>query len=70
MNKKWIRQAIPEEHRGKLEKWAKEHHFMYVDGTINLREALTYAKKHGETKRIKEINLAKTLKSFHKKKGE
>ena len=40
MNKHWIRQAIPEEHRGKLEKWAKGHHFMDVNGDINLRKAM------------------------------
>ena len=68
MNKQhWIRQAIPEEHRGKLEKWAKEHHFMDVNGDINLRKAMSYAKEHDETKREKEINLAKTLKGFKKK---
>ncbi len=67
MNKQWIRKAIPESHRGKLEKWAKEHHFMDVNGDINLRKAMAYAKEHHLTKREKEINLAKTLRSFHKK---
>ena len=51
MNKQWIRKAIPESHRGKLEKWAKEHHFMDVNGDINLRKAMGYAKKHDEKKR-------------------
>ena len=68
MNKQhWIRQAIPESHRGKLEKWAKEHHFMDVNGDINLRKAMSYAKKHDEIKREKEINLARTLKGFKKR---
>ena len=44
VNKQWIRKAIPESHRGKLEKWAKEHHFMDVNGDINLRKAMSYAK--------------------------
>ena len=70
MNKQWIRKAIPESHRGRLEKWAKEHHFMDVNGDINLRKAMSYAKKHDEKKRVKEINLARTLKGFRKGKGE
>ena len=67
MNKQWIRKAIPESHRGKLEKWAKEHHFMDVNGDINLRKAMSYAKEHGDTTREREVNLARTLKGFKKK---
>ena len=67
MNKQhWIRQAIPEEHRGKLEKWAKGHHFMDVNGDINLRKAMRYAMKHDEKTREKEIQLAKNLKKMEK----
>ena len=69
-NKQWIRKAIPESHRGRLEKWAKEHHFMDVNGDINLREAMKYAKEHHLTKRERQINLARTLKRLRKKKGE
>ena len=64
MNKQWIRKAIPENHRGKLEKWAKEHNFMDVNGDINLRKAMGYAKRHDDKKQEKEINLARTLKKF------
>ena len=67
VNKQWIRKAIPEKHRGKLEKWAKAHNLMDVNGDINLRKAMSYAKKHDEKTREKEINLAKTLKKFHKR---
>ena len=70
VNKQWIRKAIPESHRGKLEKWAKEHHLMDVNGDINLRKAMSYAKKHDEKKRVKEITLARTLKRMRKRKGE
>ena len=67
MNKQhWIRQAIPESHRGKLEKWAKEHHFMDVNGDINLIKAMSYAKEHGDTTREREVNLAKNLKKMKK----
>lgn len=67
MNKQhWIRKAIPEEHRGKLEKWAKEHHFMDVNGDINLRKAMSYAKEHKDVTREREVNLAKNLKKMKK----
>ena len=65
MNKQhWIRKAIPEESRGKLEKWAKSHNLMEVNGDINLRKSLKFAKKEDDKKQEKEINLAKTLKKF------
>ena len=67
MNKQWIRKAIPESHRGKLEKWAKEHNFMDVNGDINLRKAMGYAKRHDEKTREKEITLARTLKRMRRK---
>ena len=67
MNKQWIRKAIPENHRGKLEKWAKEHNFMDVDGDINLRKAMGFAKRHDEKTREKEITLARTLKKMRRK---
>ena len=67
VNKQWIRKAIPESHRGKLERWAKKHHMMNVDGDINLRKAMSYAIRHDEKTREKEINLAKNLKRFRKK---
>ena len=47
-NKQWIRKAIPENHRGKLEKWAKGHNFMDINGDINLRKAMGFAKRHDE----------------------
>ena len=67
MNKQWIRKAIPENHRGKLEKWAKEHNFMEVNGDINLRKAMGFAKRHDEKTREKEITLARTLKKMRRK---
>lgn len=67
-NKQWIRKAIPESHRGKLERWAKDHHLMDVNGDINLRKAMSYAIKHNKKKQEKEINLARTLKKFNKEK--
>ena len=67
MNKQWIRKAIPENHRGKLEKWAQEHNFMNVNGDINLRKAMGFAKRHDEKTREKEITLARTLKKMRRK---
>ena len=64
MNEQWIRKAIPESHRGKLEKWAKKNHLMDINGDINLRKAINYARKHDENTREKEINLAKNLKEM------
>ena len=43
---------------------------MDVNGDINLRKAMSYAKKHDEKKRVKEITLARTLKRMRKRKGE
>ena len=65
-----ISYLVKESASGRLEKWAKEHHFMDVNGDINLRKAMSYAKKHDEKKRVKEITLARTLKRMRKKKGE
>lgn len=64
VNKQWIRKAIPEESRGKLEKFAKAHNLMEANGDINLRKAMGYAKRHDDKKQEKEINLARTLKKF------
>lgn len=64
VNKQWIRKAIPEESRGKLERWAKSHKLMEVNGDINLRKAMKFAKKRDDKKQEKEINLARTLKKF------
>ncbi|MGC8585712.1 MAG: hypothetical protein ACP5L4_06350 [Thermoplasmata archaeon] len=62
-NRRWIQRAI--RYPGSLKKWAREHGFITKRGTINLREAEAYARKHGLTHRIRQINLVKNLKSFH-----
>jgi len=49
--------------------WAKQHHF-YQDGRIQLNKALRYAKRHHLTKRIRQINLAKTLSKLRRKSKE
>lgn len=55
MAKNWIAGAI--KHPGSLNRWEKKHH-------TNLQGAL-----HAKDRRIRQkANLAKTLKSFHKKK--
>jgi hypothetical protein len=64
MTKKWIQKAKP--HKGKLRKWSKKHKFI-KNGKINLTKAMKYAKAHDLTKRIKEINMAKTLSELRKR---
>ncbi len=64
-SRKWIQRAI--KHKGSLKEWAKEHRFLNRDGTIDLREAYAYAKRHGLTKRMRQINLARNLKKLRKK---
>jgi hypothetical protein len=63
MTKRWIQRAI--KHKGSLRKWAEEHGFITRNGTINLKEAEKYAKAHGLTHRLRQINLAKNLRKFH-----
>ena len=64
MSKYWIQKDI--KHKGSLTKWAKEHRFINKKGTIELSKAYSYAKKHKLTHRIRQINLAKTLKKLRK----
>ena len=65
MSKYWIQKNI--KHKGSLTKWAKEHRFMNDNDTIKLNKAYSYAKNHKLTHRLRQINLAKTLKKFRKK---
>ena len=64
MNKYWIQRTV--KHKGSLRKWAEEYGFI-KNGKIDLNKAYEYAKKHKLTHRIKQINLAKTLKKLRKK---
>jgi len=65
MRGKWIQRAV--KNRGSLTEWAKQHHF-YKNGRIQLNKALRYAKHHHLTKRVKQINLAKTLSKLRRNK--
>ena len=65
MSKNWIQKVT--NHKGNLTKWAKEHRFMNNNDTINLTKAYSYAKNHKLTRRLRQINLAKTLKKLRKK---
>ena len=64
MSKYWIQKDI--KHKGSLKKWAKEHRFLNKNNTIDLNKAYAYAKRHELTHRIRQINLAKTLKRLRK----
>ncbi len=61
-DKKWIQKAI--KHKGSLTKWAKAHGFITKRGTIDIKKAEAYARKHNLKHRIRQINLVKNLKKF------
>lgn len=63
---KFIQKAV--KHPGSLRRWAEQHHFINSKGTIDLSKAEKYAKKEGLKHRLKEINLAKTLRRVRKRK--
>jgi len=62
--KKWIQKAI--KRKGSLTQWAKQHGF-YKNGRIQINRALRYAKRKHLTKRIRQLNLAKTLNKLRRK---
>ncbi len=64
-NKKWIQRAV--KHKGSLRKWAQEHHFILENGNIDLNKAKQYAENKGLKHRIRQIDLAKNLKKWRKK---
>jgi hypothetical protein len=57
----WIQKSI--KHRGSLRNWAKKHKFI-KNGKIDLDRASEYAHKHHLTRRIRQINLARTLRKI------
>ncbi len=63
--KKWIQKAVKRE--GSLTRWAKEHGFITARKTIDLNRAYRYAKRKNLIKRIRQINLAKTLRRLSKR---
>ena len=63
--KRWIQRAV--KRKGSLTVWAKKHGF-YKGGRIQLNRALRYAKRHHLTKRVRQINLAMTLKRLRRRK--
>ncbi|MEM4056841.1 MAG: hypothetical protein QW578_07380 [Thermoplasmatales archaeon] len=64
-DKKWIQKSI--KHKGSLRNWARKHRLMTKRDTIDLQRAEKYAKRHGETRRLRQINLARTLRKVRKK---
>lgn len=54
------------EHPGSLKKWAAMNGFQNEDGTIDLRTARSYAQEHGLKHRLRQINLAMTLKKLRR----
>lgn len=70
MTKKWIQKTgIGKKGRkGSLDRWAKKHRFISkTTGDIKLGKAYDYAKKHHLTHRMRQINLAKTLRKMKKR---
>ena len=64
-HRKWIQRAV--KRKGSLTRWAKQHGF-YHNGRIQLDKALRYAKRKHLTKRVRQINLAKTLSRLRRRK--
>ena len=62
--RKWIQGAT--QHKGTLTRWAKAHGFVTPKGTIDLARASAFAEKSGSTKRIRQVDLARTLRHFHR----
>ena len=63
MSRRFIQEAI--EHPGSLRKFAAEHHALDKSGKINLAKAARAAnrlKGAARTHRLRQVNLAKTLK--------
>lgn len=63
--KNWIQKVT--KHKGSLTKWTKHHHFTNKNGTIDIARGLRYAKEKHLDHRVKQLNLAKTLKKLRKK---
>jgi len=63
MPRRWIQKAV--KHKGSLTAWARKHKFI-KDGRISIGRAMRYAKRHGLTKRIRQLNLAKTLRRLRR----
>jgi queuine/archaeosine tRNA-ribosyltransferase len=64
MPKKWIQKAIKSSKKGSLTRWARHHHLMNKDGTINIKKAEAYNEKHDAGKG-RAIALAKRLRGYH-----
>jgi len=64
-NRYWIQKAIKRE--GSLRRWAEKHRLLTKRGTIDLDRAKKYAERKGLTQRIRQINLAKTLRKLRRK---
>ena len=61
---RFIGRAI--KHPGSLRRWAKMHGFENADGTIDLRRARAYARRNRLDHRLKQIQLAATLKKLRR----
>ena len=59
MARKFIRGAI--KHPGSLTRYAKQHRLLRPDGTIDLSRAKDYAERHHDLRRVRQVNLANTL---------
>ena len=64
MARRWIQKAV--KRKGDLTAWAKRHRF-YKGGRIQISKAMRYAKRKHLTKRIRQLNLAKTLRRLRKR---
>ena len=66
MADKFIQRAIKPKHKGSLRRWALKHGYIQKNGNIDLGRARKSAKRSGDTHRLREINLAITLRRLHR----
>ena len=66
-DEQFIQEAV--QHPGSLRRFARQHRTMNDDGTINLektRQAAEKEKEPGRSHRLKQINLARTLRKLRR----
>lgn len=64
-DERFIKSAI--KHPGSLRAYAKKHRLLDEDGNINLQKANAFAERKKDLHRIRQINLAKTLRNVNSK---
>ncbi len=65
---RWIQHAVKPGTRESFRNYAERHHLLTEKGTIDLRRARAYVRRHEKgrerTRRLRQINLARTLRKI------